>query len=258
MGGAVFWRVSHALPSPGCHRAAAVGAVVRRLDDLRPPGRARAGARADRPGLGQRHQLLRQRRGLCQWRGRAGDGRCDRRPAPAARRLLRVEQGVFRRGRGSAPDPARTVAQARGRRLPRGPAAAAGGLPGPVLLPSPRSGHPAGGNGGGHGPAGAPGQGAVLGHVRVARIADPRGGADRPQQPPGRPGGGAAAVQPAAPRAGGAGIRAAVFGTGPGHDHLVAAGLGPAHRQVHRWHPPRGAAGLARRRLAAAAGGGQQ
>ena len=76
-----------------------VGAVLRRLAHLRRPNRPLPRARPDRRGLGPRHQLLRQRRGLCQRRGREGHGRRDRRPAPAARWLLRVEQGVLRRGR---------------------------------------------------------------------------------------------------------------------------------------------------------------
>src|SRR5690606_41869909 len=67
------------------------------------------------------------------------DGRRDRRPAAAARRLLRVQQGVLRRGREPGADPARAVAQARARRLLRCAQAPARGLPGPVLLPPPRS-----------------------------------------------------------------------------------------------------------------------
>ncbi len=82
----------------GFVRPAAFRAVVRRVGDVRRAGRPRDRARADRRGLGPRHQLLRQRRGLCQRRGRAGHGRRDRRPAPAARWLLRVEQGVLRLG----------------------------------------------------------------------------------------------------------------------------------------------------------------
>ena len=126
-------------------------------------------ARPDRRRLGPRHQLLRQRRDLRQRRGREGDGRRDRRPAPAARRLLRVEQGLLRRRRRTAADPARPVAQARHRCLPRRAQAPARGLPRPLLLPPPRSGHADRGNRAGDGRAGPPGQGAVLGHVGMDR-----------------------------------------------------------------------------------------
>ena len=115
-----------------------------------------------------------------------GHGRCDRRPAPAARWLLRVQQGLFRRGGRSRSDPARVVAQARGRGLPRGVAAPARGSPGSVLLPSPRSGHADRGNRVGDGRADPPGQGAVLGHFGMVGRADQGGGAHRARPPPAR------------------------------------------------------------------------
>ena len=139
--------------------------------------------------------------------------------------LLRLQQGVFRRGGRSAADPARAVAQACDRGLPPGAAATAGGISGPVFLPSARSGHADRRDRGGDGYADPPGQGAVLGHQRVAGRGDPRGAPRRPREPLLRAGGGTAAVQPAASRAGGAGVRAAVRGLRHGHHDLVAAVL---------------------------------
>src|SRR3546814_10497879 len=71
------------------------------------------------------------------------------------------------------------VAQARSRRLSCRVEAPARGLPRPVLLPPPRPGHAGGRNRVGHGHAGPPGQGAVLGHVRVAGRTNPRGARGR-------------------------------------------------------------------------------
>src|SRR3546814_1102867 len=78
------------------------------------------------------------------------------------------------------------------------------------------------------------GQGAVLGHVRVAGRTNPRGARGRARG--WFPGAdhGTAAVQPAAPRAGRGRIRTALRRLRHGHDDLVAAGLRPADRQVQR------------------------
>src|SRR3546814_13290868 len=89
--------------------------------------------------------------------------------------LRGLQQGVLRRRRRSAADAERFVAQARARRLPCRVEAPARGLPRPVLLPPPRPGHAGGRNRGGHGHAGPPGQGAVLGPVRVAGRTNTRG-----------------------------------------------------------------------------------
>ena len=76
-------------------------------------------------------------------------------------------------------DPEGPVAQARHRRLPRRAEAPARGLPRPVFLPPPRSGHADRGNRVGDGCADPPGQGAVLGHLGMVGAADPRGPQDR-------------------------------------------------------------------------------
>jgi predicted small lipoprotein YifL len=243
---------AHGIPPARCLRPAAVRAVVRRLGHLRPPGRARRRARDGRGRLGPRRQLLRQRRGLCQRRGGTGDGRRAGRPAAAARRLVRVQQGLLRLGAGPAPDPEGPVAQARPRRLPRRAAAAAGGLPGPLFLPPAGPRHADRRDRMGDGRAGPPGQGPVLGHLGVERRADPRGARGRARAPPCGAGDGAAAVQPAGPPQGGAGVRAAVRRLRDGHHHVLAAGLRAADRQVQRRHPRRLAAGAGGARLAAA------
>ncbi|CEJ49484.1 hypothetical protein XAB3213_800002 [Xanthomonas citri pv. bilvae] len=168
-------------------------------------------------------------------RGRAEQvmGRCDRRSAFAARWFLRVEQGVLRCGGQPAADPARTLAQACHRCLPRRAQAPARGVPGSLLLPSARSGHPDPGNRTRHGCADPPGQGAVLGHVRMERRAVARSHRHCRTRTSACAGDGTAAIQPAAPRAAGARVRVAVRGRA-GHHDLVAAGLGPADRQVQR------------------------
>ena len=68
--------------------------------------------------------------------------------------------------------------------MPRRAEAPARGLPRPVLLPPPRSRRADRRNGVGDGHAGAPGQGAVLGHVGMAGAGDPRSAQGRARAQP--------------------------------------------------------------------------